>query len=136
VAEEAVTLDREPSTFYFTRLKGYPVKSMGSAKKRSLKQMERQQTLRTRKQQQEPRKRKSNANTADKRIGGASLPGVEDKELIGELSKMKAITPYMVASRYDVRLSVAKNLLGSLQRRGLIQLMAGNSNLKLYQFTG
>jgi small subunit ribosomal protein S25e len=98
--------------------------------------MERQQTLRTKKQQQEPRKKRSGSNVLDRRTGGVSLPGVEDKELVGELSKMKAITPYMVASRYDVRLSVAKNLLDSLQQRGLIQLMAWNSNLKLYQFSG
>jgi len=98
--------------------------------------MERQQTLRTKKQQQEPRRRRSGANVLDRRIGEVSLPGIEDKELMGELSKMKAITPYMVASRYDVRLSLAKVLLDSLQRRGLIQLMARNSNLKLYQFTG
>ena len=109
---------------------------MGSAKKRSLKQMERQQTLRTKKQQQEPRKKRTSANVLNRRTEGVSLPGVEDKELIGEISKMKAITPYMVATRYDVRLSLAKNLLDSLQQRGLIQLMARNSNLKLYQFTG
>jgi small subunit ribosomal protein S25e len=112
------------------------VKSLGSAKKRSLKQMERQQTLRTKKQQQEPRKKRTSANVLNKRTGGVSIPGVEDKELMGEISKMKAITPFMVASRYDVRLSVAKNLLDSLQRRGVIQLRAGNGNLKLYQFTG
>ena len=111
------------------------MKSLGGAKKRSLKQIERQQRLRTKKQQQEPRRR-SGSNVLDRRIGGVSLPGIEDKELVGELSKMKAITPYMVASRYDVRLSVAKNLLDSLQQRGLIQLMARNSNLKLYQFAG
>lgn len=112
------------------------MKSLGSAKKRSLKQMERQQTLRTKKQKQEPRKKRTSANILNQRTEGVSLPGVEDKELIGEISKMKAITPYMVASRYDVRLSVAKNLLDSLQQRGLIQLMAKNNNLKLYQFTG
>jgi small subunit ribosomal protein S25e len=111
------------------------VKSLGGAKKRSLKQIERQQSLRTKKQSQEPRRR-SGSNVVDRRIGGVSLPGIEDKELVGELSKMKAITPYMVASRYDVRLSVANSLLDSLQQRGLIQLMAKNSNLKLYQFTG
>jgi small subunit ribosomal protein S25e len=109
---------------------------LGGAKKRSLNQIERQQKLRTKKQQQEPRKKRSGSNVLDRRIGGVSLPGVEDKELVGELSKMKAITPYMVASRYDVRLSVAKNLLDSLQQRGLIQLMARNSRLKLYQFSG
>lgn len=112
------------------------MKSLSSAKKRSIKQSERQQTLRTKKQKQEPRKKRTSANILNHRTEGASLPGVEDKELIGEISKMKAITPYMVASRYDVRLSVAKNLLDSLQQRGLIQLMARNSNLKLYRFTG
>ncbi|KON27579.1 hypothetical protein AC480_04525 [miscellaneous Crenarchaeota group archaeon SMTZ1-55] len=109
---------------------------MGGAKKRSLKQIERQQTLRSKKDQQEPRKRRTEATAADRLKGGISLPGVEDKELVAELAKMKAITPYVVASRYDVRLSVAKNLLNSLQQRGIVQLMAGNSNLKLYQFTG
>jgi len=108
---------------------------MGGAKKRSLKQIERQQSLRSKKQQQEPRKR-SDVTASDRLRGGVGLPGVEDKELVAELSKMKAITPYMVASRYDVRLSVARDLLNSLQQRGVVQLMAGNSNLKLYQFTG
>ena len=109
---------------------------MGGAKKRSLKQIERQQTLRSKKGQQEPRRRRTELTAVDRLRGGISLPGVEDKELVAELAKMKAITPYVVASRYDVRLSVAKNLLNSLQQRGVVQLMAENRNLKLYQFTG
>jgi small subunit ribosomal protein S25e len=107
---------------------------MGGAKKRSLKQAEKQQTLRTKKIEKTQRKTRSDSPTFDKKRWGIDIPSLSDKNLAGDLSKMKAITPYLVASKYDVRLSTAKALLETLDQRGLIQLVAVNSNLKLYRF--
>lgn len=107
---------------------------LGGAKKRSLKQTEKQQGLRTKKLQKDQRRTGSDSKTFDKKRWGIDIPSLSDKDLAGDLSKMKAITPYMVASKYDVRLSTAKNMLETLEKRGLIQLVAVNSNLKLYRF--
>ena len=112
------------------------MKTLGGAKKRSLKKIEKQQRLQAKKQQREQRRRKSESKVPEKKIGGISIPNLEGKDLTEELSKMKAITPYVVASRYDIKLSTAKNMLEMLERRGLIQLVTGNTNLKLYRFGG
>lgn len=109
---------------------------LGGAKKRSLKQAEKQQELRTQKLQKDQRRTRSDSKTFDKKRWGIDIPSLNDKDLAGDLSKMKAITPYMVASKYDVRLSIAKNLLETLEKRGLLQLVAVNSNVKLYRFGG
>lgn len=74
------------------------------------------------------------SKTLEKKRWGIDIPSLSDKDLAGDLSKMKAITPYMVASKYDVRLSTAKNILDTLEKGGLLQLVAVNSNLKLYRF--
>lgn len=110
------------------------MRAVGGAKKRSLKQAEKQQALRAKKLQKTQRKTRSDASSFDKKRWGIDIPSLSDKNLAGDLSKMKAITPYMVASKYDVRLSTAKTLLETLNQRGLIQLVAVNSNLKLYRF--
>jgi len=65
---------------------------------------------------------------------GITIPNLAANDLAEELSKMKAITPYSVAAGYNIRLSAAKDMLETLEKRGLIQLVAGNSNLKLYKF--
>jgi len=107
---------------------------MGGAKKKSLAQAEKQQELQAKKEQGEQRKRKSEDKVPEKKIGGVYIPSLEGKGFAEELSKMKAITPYSVASKYNVRLSVAKEMLEALEKRGLIQLVAANTNLKLYRF--
>ena len=106
---------------------------LGGAKKRSLKQTEKQQELRTKKLQKDQRRTRSDSKTFNKKRWGIDISSLSDKDLAGDFSKMKAITPYLVASKYDVRLSTAKNLLETLEKRGLIQLVAMNSNLKLYR---
>ena len=108
---------------------------MGGAKKKSLAQTEKQQKLQTKKQQREPSK-KSQSKVFEKQIGGIDIPNLEGIDVSEELSKMKAITPYAVASKYSLRISIAKNLLKLLEKRGLVKLIAGNSNLKLYRFVG
>jgi ribosomal protein S25 len=46
---------------------------------------------------------------------------------------MKAITPYTLATKYNIKLSAAKMVLKTLEQKGLIQLVAANKNLKVYQ---
>ncbi len=105
---------------------------MGGAKKKSMAQAEKQQTLQSTKQEKTDKKKAS--KPAEKKLGGIDLPNVKDKELMAELMKMKAITPYSVATRYNLKIGIAKDLLENLEKGGNIQRVAGNSALRIYRF--
>jgi len=103
---------------------------MGGGKKRlTLKQMAR---IQSRKDQQR-KERKSGRSITEKKSLGITLPDLKSKKVIGELKTMKALTPYAVASRFDLRLSVAKNFLEELERRKIIEYVSGSKNLKIYK---
>ena len=99
---------------------------MGGRKKLSLTQMERQQM----------RKRAASRRSAEvreKRIGSIFGPDIRDEAFLEELRKMKVITPYAIASRYNLRLSVAKHMLRELERRGLLELIAASRYTRIYK---
>ena len=54
------------------------------------------------------------------------------EELVAELTKIKAITPYAVASRFNVKLGEARRVLRDLERQGRIRCVGGNSRLRIY----
>jgi len=104
--------------------------NMGGGKKRpTLKQMERMQS----RKDQQRKERKSGRSTTEKKSLGITLPDLQSKKVIGELKAIKALTPYTVASRFDLRLSVAKNFLKELERRRIIEYVSGSKNLKIYK---
>ena len=105
---------------------------MGGAKKLTLAQVGKRQQQQATKQEQKQKSAKTK-ETAEKKVGGIDLKNVSEKELIAELTKMKAITPYQVATRYNLKISAAKNLLSMMERRGFLHIVAGNSNLRLYR---
>ncbi len=41
--------------------------------------------------------------------------------------------PYSLASQFNVKLSVAKDLLEELERRKLVTLVGGNARIRIYQ---
>jgi len=71
--------------------------------------------------------------TSEKKSIGIILPDLKSEKVIGELKKMRALTPYTVASRFDLRLSVARDMLEELNRRGIIEYISGSKNLKIYK---
>lgn len=104
---------------------------MGGGKKRlSLKQMEKTQV---KKDQQQRKERKSSGPTTEKKSLGIILPDLNSKKVIDELKAMKALTPYTVASRFDLRLSVARDFLEELERRKIVEYVSGDKNLKIYK---
>jgi ribosomal protein S25 len=107
---------------------------MGGAKKMSLKQAEKQQALRDQKMQGDQRRRRS--DIPEKKRLGIDLPDFQGKATTEDLKKMKAITPYALATKYDIRLSKAKNMLYILEKRGLVSLVASTNNLKVYRYVG
>lgn len=71
-------------------------------------------------------------------LGGEGRSGVippdpEKEKVINEVKDMRVLTPYTVASRFDVRLSVAKDLLKQLENRGIVQMVSGHHTLKIYK---
>lgn len=105
---------------------------LGGAKKLSIAQAEKQQAMREQKQGTEKGKKKG-LKAPEKKLGAVEFPRVSIKDLVSEFEKMRAITPYAVASKYNIRLSVAKDLLSDLASKNIIQLVAGNNNIKIYK---
>ncbi|MFQ6085420.1 MAG: hypothetical protein ACE5OY_04050 [Candidatus Bathyarchaeia archaeon] len=64
-------------------------------------------------------------------VGGVIMPEI-DSDLISSLRRMGAITPSEVATVLGLRISVAKDLLRILEKRGLIRLVAGNRSIRIY----
>jgi small subunit ribosomal protein S25e len=101
----------------------------GGKKKLTLKQMQRIQARRDR----ERREQRERRLTTEKRSIGIIPPDPKSEKVIGELKKIRVLTPYTVATRFDLRLSVAKDFLKELERRGVVEYVSGSKNLKIYK---
>ena len=98
----------------------------GGKKKQTLRKMER-----TQRRTKTPKAGSSSRSAGEKHIGGIVPP--DTKTVLSQIEKMRAITPFAVASRLDLRLSVAKSLLQQLERKGTIEYVSGSKNLKIYR---
>jgi len=103
---------------------------MGGKKKLSLKQVERMQT---RKDKQEKKKKEKTSGFKEKKAAGIVPPDPENEKIMGELKKMRVLTPYAVASRLNVRISAAKDFLEQLEKHGVVKMVSGNHTLKIYK---
>jgi len=103
---------------------------MGGAKKKSLVSAEKQQNLRDSKQNKE-KSSKSRKETYQNQEYN-NLPDISDKDLT-ELKKMKSLTLYSIAIKYNVKLSIAKSLLKTLKARNVIQLVVSSGGRKVYK---
>lgn len=101
---------------------------MGGKKKLTLKQIEKQQLLRERKAS------RGEKTVREKRVGSVLMPDPQDPEVLEELKKMNVVTPYLVASRFGLRLSVAKDMLEMLEERGLLERVATSRYTRIYRF--
>src|SRR5438128_7533502 len=81
----------------------------------------------------QPKKGGKAKTVAEKRSRGLQAPDMNDPKFLGEVGKMSAITPYSLASQFNVKLSVAKDLLEELERRKLVTLVGGNARIRIYQ---
>jgi ribosomal protein S25 len=79
------------------------------------------------------KKSKAKTVTEKKSVGGITLPNFDDPKFNGELSKLGALTPYAIATQFNVRLSVARDILEELERRRLVKPVGGNARIKVYK---
>lgn len=104
---------------------------MGGKKKLSLKQMERMQI---KKDEEERRKKeKDKGGVKEKKPAGVIVPDLKGGKMVDELKKMRVLTPYAVASCFNIRISAAKDLLEQLENSGVVQLVSGSHNIKIYK---
>jgi len=69
---------------------------------------------------------------SEKRTSNVLMPEIKD-DLIDEIRKMKVVTPFAVASKFDLRISVAKDLLEELERKKIIELVSRSRKTKVYK---
>jgi len=101
----------------------------GGKKKQSLKQM-----AKTKRSKEEKHKeQKTDAAPAAKKTLGLTMPDINDKKVMGTLQGMKVLTPSVVATRFNIRLSLAKTFLRELEKRKMIEYVSGGKNLKIYK---
>ncbi|MFQ5758146.1 MAG: hypothetical protein ACE5IF_00545 [Candidatus Bathyarchaeia archaeon] len=100
----------------------------GGKKKQTLRKMER-----TQRKTKTPKTSGSPRSASEKHIGGIVPPDTQN--VLSQIKKMRAITPYAVASRLDLRISVARGLLQQLERKGMIEYVSGSKSLKIYKLT-
>lgn len=106
---------------------------MGGKKRLSLKQLQKRQQRREQREKPKQRKTLTSPTKGSTRI---IPPEVDDENVIKELRRMKVLTPYTVASRFDLRLSVAKDFLEELHQRGIITYVSGGRNIRIYKPVG
>lgn len=103
---------------------------MGGKKKLSLSQADKAQ--RRAMKEEEARKSKAEQARAEKKPAGVIPPNPRDGKVINEIRKMKVLTPYIIASRFNIRLSVAKDFLRELCRQGVISHVSSGVNTEIY----
>ena len=69
---------------------------------------------------------------SERKTSNVLMPEIKD-DLIDEIRKMKVVTPFAVASKFDLRMSVAKDLLEELERKKIIELVSRSRKTKVYK---
>jgi small subunit ribosomal protein S25e len=106
---------------------------MGGKKKLNLKQMERMQEKKDEQEKEKKKKEKATGPPREKRASAVIPPDPKSEKTIAELKKMHVLTPFTVASRYNIRMSAARDFLQQLHDNGTIQLVSGSHNIKIYR---
>lgn len=66
----------------------------------------------------------------EKRIGTVTSPTISELEAF--VRTQPYITPYVLSEKYGLRLSIAKDLLNTLSKRGVINLVTGTNRIRIY----
>ena len=69
---------------------------------------------------------------SERKTSNVLMPEIKD-DLINEIKKMKVVTPFAVASKFDLRISVAKDLLEEHERKKIIELVSRSRKTKVYK---
>jgi len=107
------------------------VSAVGGAKKKSISKMSEMQATQVQKQQ--PTKKSKGKLEFEKKERSMKLPDVNSERFLADLSRMGAVTPYSVASQFNLKISLAKDLLEELERKRIVKSVGGNARVRIYQ---
>jgi small subunit ribosomal protein S25e len=62
------------------------------------------------------------------------MPDTSGK-IVDEIRRLKVLTPYMVSTRFNLRLGVAKDFLEELEKKGAVKLVSRSRNVRVYKPT-
>src|SRR4030042_5187876 len=100
---------------------------MGGKKKLGLKQMERQQGKEDEaKAAKEKKEKKAGPPEKKRTIINVIPPDAKNDKIVAEIKKMPVLTPYAVSTKYNVRISAAKEFLLQLEQNGAVELVSGS----------
>lgn len=108
---------------------------MGGTKKKSLSQMYKAQLVKEKTSGKPKEKEKEKRKPSDVSTERFFID-MDGTRLIKEVSTMKVITPFEVASKFKVKLSIAKDILEELWRKGYITPVSGNNRIRVFKFVG
>ncbi|MCF8884305.1 MAG: hypothetical protein QXK95_02690 [Nitrososphaerota archaeon] len=94
---------------------------MGGAKKPSISQLEKK-LLKSKEEEKQ--------QTKEKMSGGVIPPSID--EVVSFIKTQKYLTPTVVAEKFGIKLSIAKQVLNRLAEMKLVKLVAGDSDFKIY----
>lgn len=106
---------------------------MGGQKKLSLKQIERAQARRQAADKSDKKKKEKKGAPKEKKNVGILPPSVKNKKIVNDIKKMKVLTPYAVSTKFNIRISAAKDFLEQLEQIGAVELVSGNHTIKIYK---
>jgi ribosomal protein S25 len=108
---------------------------MGGKKKLGLKQMERQQGKEDEAKEAKEKKEGKKAGPPKERktIINVIPPDAKNDKIVAEIKKMPVLTPYAISTKYNVRISAAKQFLVQLEQNGAVELVSGSHNVKVYK---
>lgn len=102
---------------------------MGGKRRPTISQLEKRLTKELEEKlakREEPSKAKLKV-TSQGELTQASLDAV-----YRELAKLSVITPYQLSTMFNLKLSVAKHVLRTLEAQGLVKLVAANRRVQIY----
>lgn len=103
---------------------------MGGKTKKPISAMEKQQKLRE--MREKKAKEKEREERREKKITSPLLPLEVAKQLENELNSIKCITPHALATRFGLKIGVAKSVLRELEQRGILRCVAKGSRISIY----
>ena len=106
---------------------------MGGKKKLGLKQMERQQDNTDETKTKDKKEKKAGPPKEKRTTINVIPPDVKNEKIVAEVKKMPVLTPYAIATKYNVRISAAKDFLDQLEQAGAVQLVSGSHSIKVYK---
>jgi ribosomal protein S25 len=106
---------------------------MGGKKKLGIKQMEKQQVSQDEEKAKQDKKKEKAGPPKERKTVGIMVPDAKDSKNIAEVKKMPVLTPYSISTRYGIRVSAAKDFLEQLEANGVVQLVSGSHNIKIYK---